>query len=77
MPQSKAAPLTQPQRFRWLVRGERYVYSPKQGKGDDSRRGQSCTVVTLPRPGGGPGNVRVLFGDGYEAIVPSGVLRKG
>lgn len=64
-----------PQKYRWLTVGEAYRYGPKLGKGDDTRRGTSCTVVTVPRPGA-IGNVLVRFLDGYEAVVPSGVLRK-
>jgi hypothetical protein len=69
-------PVDQPQRYRWLTVGELYIYSARPGKGDDARRGQRCRVLTVPR-GGGPGNARVVFADGYVAIVPAGVLKKG
>ncbi len=62
--------------YRWLRVGNPYTYVARPGKGDDSRRGQRCTVVTVPRPGKGPGNARVRFEDGHVAIVPAGVLKK-
>ncbi|AWT34476.1 hypothetical protein GCM10008956_32610 [Deinococcus arenae] len=64
-----------PTKYRWLTVGETYRYGPKLGKGDDTRRGTSCTVLIVPRPGA-IGNVLVRFPDGHEAVVPSGVLRK-
>jgi hypothetical protein len=64
-----------PRKYRWLTEGQRYAYSPKLGKGDDSRRGQTCTVITVPRAGAKPANVRVRFDDGHVIIVPSGVLK--
>lgn len=64
-----------PRRYRWLVEGQLYRYGPKGGKGDEIRRGQPCRVVTLPRSGTRPANVRIEFADGQLAIVPSGVLR--
>ena len=63
-------------RYRWLTEGEHYRYGPKPGKGDDTRRGTLCQVVTVPRPGTKPGNVRVKWPDGHLAIVPAGVLRR-
>lgn len=65
-----------PETYRWLRVGNSYTCGPRMGKGDDSRRGQRCAVVTVPRPGRGPGNARVKFEDGHMAIVPAGVLRK-
>lgn len=63
-------------RYRWLTLGETYVYGPALGKGLDSRRGSRCRVVTLPRAGSKPANVRVEFEDGEVHVVSSGVLRK-
>ena len=68
--------MTQPQRYRWLTVVERYTYLARPGKGDDSRRGVVCKVLTVRRGSGGPGNARVRFDDGHIAIVPAGVLRK-
>ena len=69
--------MSEPRKYRWLTVGERYTYGPKQGKGDDSRRGAVCKVLTVRRGAGGPGNARVRFdSDGHIAIVPAGVLRK-
>jgi len=62
-------------KYRWITEGALHRYSPKLGKGDDLRRGGTCTAITLPRPGSKPANVRVRFEDGHVAIVPSGVLR--
>ncbi|GAA5514789.1 hypothetical protein Dcar01_03550 [Deinococcus carri] len=67
--------MTDPRRYRWLTEGQAYRYGPKLGKGDDSRRGTTCTVLTVPRPGA-VGNVMVRWPDGHTAIVPSGVLRR-
>ena len=64
-----------PARYRWLTLGESYLYGPALGKGLDGRRGSRCRVVTLPRAGSKPANVRVEFEDGTVHIVPSGVLR--
>lgn len=64
-----------PARYRWLTLGESYTYGPALGKGLDARRGSRCRVVTLPRAGSKPANVRVEFEDGETHIVPSGVLR--
>lgn len=64
-----------PTKYRWLTVGEAYRYGPKLGKGDDTRRGTSCIVITVPRSGA-IGNVLARFPDGHEAVVPSGVLRK-
>lgn len=64
------------ERYRWLTEGHSYTYGPRAGKGDDTRRGHACEVVTVPRAGSRPANVRVRFGDGHLAIVPSGVLRR-
>ncbi|AFZ67775.1 hypothetical protein Deipe_2294 [Deinococcus peraridilitoris DSM 19664] len=74
MTSEKASP-PDARRYRWLVEGQLYRYGPKSGKGDEARRGELCQVVTLPRPGSRPANVRVQFADGHLAIVPSGVLR--
>lgn len=65
-----------PEGYRWLTVGQLYTYVARKGKGDDSRRGLTCRVLTVPRTGGGPGNARVVFDDGHIAIVPAGVLRK-
>lgn len=62
-------------RYRWLSLGETYRYSAAAGRGLDDRRGQPCTVLTLPRSGTQPANVRVRFEDGVVHVVPSGVLR--
>lgn len=67
--------MSAPRKYRWLVEGHAYTYGPKLGKGDDSRRGTACQVVTLPKPGC-IGNALVRWPDGYTAVVPSGVLRK-
>ncbi len=64
-----------PAKYRWLVEGAVYVYGPKQGKGDDARRGQMCEVITVPRAGSKPANVLIQFADGLRHIVPNGVLR--
>lgn len=69
-------PVTPAERYRWLTVGESYTYTPRPGKGDDSRRSQNCKVVTVRRGGRGPGNARVVFSDGHIAIVPAGVLKK-
>jgi hypothetical protein len=63
------------ERYRWLSLGGAYRYSAAPGKGDDTRRGQTCEVLVLPRPGSRPANVRVRFADGTVHVVPSGVLR--
>lgn len=65
-----------PCKYRWLIEGEWYRYGPKEGKGDDTRRLQTVRVITLPYPGTKPANVLVEFENGYQAIVPSGVLRR-
>lgn len=65
-----------PERYRWLTVGDCYTYVARPGKGDDSRRGTTCKVLTVPKPGGGPGNARVRFEDEHIAIVPAGVLRR-
>ncbi|MCP2015637.1 hypothetical protein L1280_002805 [Deinococcus sp. HSC-46F16] len=65
-----------PAKYRWLTEGQTYRYSAAIGKGDDTRRGTTCTVVTVPRAGAKPANVLVRWLDGHTAIVPSGVLRK-
>ena len=62
-------------KYRWLTEGHSYRYSAALGKGTDSRRGQPCTVLTVPRGGSKPGNVRVQFADGHIDIVPAGVLK--
>jgi hypothetical protein len=67
--------------YRRLRVGNPYTYNPhtdapRAGKGGDSRRAQRCITETVPRPGRGPGNVRVRFEDGHVASVPAGVLRK-
>jgi hypothetical protein len=62
--------------YRWLRVGNSYTYIARRGKGDDSRRGHLCAVVTVPRPGRGPGNALVVFADGHKAVVPAGALRK-
>jgi|GEM_PF-5696123 len=62
-------------KYRWLIEGEAYRYGPAAGRGDDARRGTSCTVITVPIPPAKPANVLVEFADGHRAIVPSGVLR--
>lgn len=67
--------MTTPRKYRWLTEGNTYTYGPKLGKGDDSRRGTACQVVTLPLPGR-IGNALVRWPDGHTAVVPSGVLRK-
>lgn len=61
-------------RYRWLTEGHTYRYQAALGKGDDTRRGQSCIVITVPRPGC-IGNALVQFGNGERHIVPSGVLK--
>lgn len=62
-------------RYRWLSLGQTCRYSAAPGKGLDTRRGQPCRVLTLPRPGTRPANVRVEFPDGERHVVPSGVLK--
>ncbi|WP_146237369.1 hypothetical protein [Deinococcus yavapaiensis] len=62
-------------KYRWLTVGETYAYRAALGRGLDERRGQSCTILTLPKPGTRPANVRVRFEDGVVHIVPSGVLK--
>ena len=57
-------------RYRCLTEGHTYRYQAALGKGDDTRRGQTCTVVTVPRPGC-IGNALVRFGDGHQAMVPA------
>ena len=64
-----------PQKYRWVTVGQPYVYRPRLGKGDDSRRLSVCEVVAVPRPGA-VGNVLVRWLDGHTATVPAGVLRK-
>lgn len=68
--------MTMNQKYRWLTLGHKYVYQPKIGKGDDARRLSICTVRILPRAGSKPANALVEFSDGYQAVVPTGVLRK-
>lgn len=68
--------MTGPAHYRWLTLGEIYTYSAALGKGADARRGSPCRVVTLPRSGSTPANVRVVFEDGEVHVVPSGVLRQ-
>ena len=65
-----------PKSYRWLRQGHHYRYSARPGRGDDSRRGQKCQLLTVPRGGARPGNVRVRFEDGHLAIVPAGVLKE-
>lgn len=67
--------MTTPQKYRWLTQGVEYIYGPKAGKGDDTRRGTLCRVLILPRAGTKPANVKVGWPDGHVAIVPSGALR--
>ena len=64
-----------PRHYRWITEGHKYRYGPKEGKGRDDLRGQMCTVITVPRPGTKPANVRVQLGTGELHIVPSGVLK--
>jgi hypothetical protein len=63
-----------PTKYRLLEVGKFYKYQAKLGKGLDSRRGQSCVVMIVPRSGQ-VGNVRVQFLDGTIHVVPAGVLK--
>lgn len=67
--------MTAPARYRWLTLGQTCRYSARPGKGRDDLRGQSCTVLTLPRAGSKPANVLVEFAGGERHVVPSGVLK--
>lgn len=72
--QSESSP-PPPRAFRWIRVGEDYRYGPALGKGDDARRGCSCTVLVIGRGGQrAPVNCLVRFADGHEAVVPWGVL---
>lgn len=64
-----------PQKYRWLTVGQRYTYRAKEGKGTDARRGETCVVMTVPRPKS-IGNVLVEFEDNQRMVVPAGVLKK-
>ena len=37
-----------PECYRWLTVGEGYTYVARPGKGNDSRRGMTCKVLTVP-----------------------------
>lgn len=62
-------------KYRWLTEGHSYRYSAAPGKGCDDLRGQTCRVLSLPRPGSKPANALVEFGNGERHIVPTGVLK--
>ena len=63
-----------PTKYRWLEVGKKYKYQAKLGKALDSRRGQICKVLIVPRPGQ-VGNVKIQFDDGVIHVVPAGVLK--